>query len=125
MRFHQKFGILTLAVAASLNACSARRAAADPAVYEPLTDPAVGFNLIEWYNFPSGGEGVWEDSIQSMYSAGFREVSISPVRFTNIHTGSILATSPKGPELSHIEAAVVKAKSLGMRVTLNPFVEMY
>ena len=100
-------------------------AAANPAKYEPASDPSVGFNLIEWYNFPSGGEGVWQDSIQNMYDAGFREVSISPVRYVNINTGAILSTSPKGPEMSHIEAAVVKAKSLAMQVTLNPFVEMF
>jgi hypothetical protein len=103
----------------------AQNAAAVPAVYEPGADPSVGFNLIEWYNFPSGGEQVWQDSIQSMYDAGFHSVSISPVRFVNVTTGTILATSPKGPEMSHITAAVVKAKSLGMHVTLNPFVEMY
>jgi hypothetical protein len=102
----------------------AHRAAADPSVYEPSSDPAVGFNLIEWYNFPSGGEAVWENAVQQIHDAGFREVSISPVRFVDITTGHILPTSPKGPELSQIEAAVVKAKSLSMRVTLNPFVEM-
>ncbi len=101
------------------------RAAANPAVYELGSDPAVGFNLISWYNFGASGASTWQNAVQSLYDAGFRSVSISPVRFVNINTGQILATSPKGPELSHIEAGVIRAKSLGMRVTLNPFVELF
>ena len=98
---------------------------ANPAVYEVGDDPAVGFNLLSWSNFGASGASTWENAVQGLYDAGFREVSISPVRFVNINTGQILATSPKGPELSHIEAGVVRAKSLGMRVTLNPFVELF
>ena len=103
----------------------ANRAAANPAVYEVGSDPAVGFNLISWFNFGSSGASTWQNAVQSVYDAGFREVSISPVRFVNINTGQILSTSPKGPELSHIEAGVARAKSLGLRVTMNPFVELY
>ncbi|MFO0788160.1 MAG: hypothetical protein U0805_01805 [Pirellulales bacterium] len=101
------------------------RARANPAVYELGSDPAVGFNLISWYNFGASGASTWQNAVQGLYDAGFRSVSISPVRFVNINTGQILATSPKGPELSHIEAGVARAKSLGMRVTLNPFVELF
>ncbi len=102
-----------------------RTAAANPAVYEAGSDPSVGFNLISWYNFGSSGASTWQNAVQSIYDAGFRDVSIDPVRFVNISTGQILATSPKGPDLSHIEAGVARAKSLGMRVTLNPFYELY
>ena len=125
MKPYRPFRTTLLLVGVAWFASCGLDAAADPAVYEPNSDPGVGFNLIEWYNFPSGGEGVWEDSVQSMYDAGFREVSISPVRFANVVTGQILTSSPKGPEMSHIAAAVVKAKALGMHVTLNPFVELY
>jgi hypothetical protein len=102
-----------------------RPVAANPAIYEAGSDPAVGFNLISWWNFGSSGASVWQNAVQQIYNAGFRSVSISPVRFVNISTGQILTTSPKGPELSHIEAGVARAKSLGMRVTLNPFYEFY
>jgi hypothetical protein len=98
---------------------------ANPAVYEVGSDPAVGFNLISWWNFGGSGVSTWQNAVQSVYDAGFRSVSIGPVRFVNINTGQILATSPRGPELSHIEAGVARAKSLGMRVTLNPFVELF
>lgn len=104
---------------------AARIAAANPAIYEVGSDPAVGFNLISWFNAGSSGVSNWQSAVQSLYDAGFRSVSISPVRFVNINNGQILSTSPKGPELSHIEAGVARAKSFGMRVTLNPFVELY
>ncbi len=100
-----------------------QRAAANPAVYELGSDPAVGFNLISWWNFGSSGVSTWENAVQDLYNAGFRSVSISPVRYVTVGTGVIATTSQKGPELSHISAAVARAKSLGMRVTLNPFVE--
>jgi GTA TIM-barrel-like domain len=96
---------------------------ANPAVYELGNDPAVGFNLISWWNFGGSGVSTWENAVQDVYNAGFRSVSISPVRYVTVGTGVIATTSQKGPELSHISAAVARAKSLGMRVTLNPFVE--
>jgi hypothetical protein len=108
----------------------AHRAGANPAVYEPGSDPTVGFNLISWWNFdntntPTVDEGVsvWQNAVQSAYDAGFREISISPVRYFDLTTFAIAPTSGRGPELTSIDAAVVRAKQLGMRVTLNPFVE--
>jgi hypothetical protein len=48
----------------------APRANANPALYEPATDPAVGFNLISWWNFDNAGtppvdEGVsyWQNAV--------------------------------------------------------------
>ncbi len=103
-------------------------AQANPEIYEVGVDPGVGFNLISWWNFGGSGVSTWQNAVQSLYDAGFREVSISPVRFVQINSGqnpgSIMSSSTRGPELSHIEAGVVRAKSLGMRVTLNPFVEL-
>ena len=114
-----------LAICLSCLIGASQQAAANPAVYEIGPDPEVGFNMISWYNAVSNGSANWQDAVQSIYDAGFRSVSISPVRFLNINTGQILSTSPKGPELSHIEAGVTRAKSLGMRVTLNPFFEFF
>ncbi|MEM9354469.1 MAG: glycoside hydrolase TIM-barrel-like domain-containing protein [Planctomycetota bacterium] len=98
-------------------------AAADPGVYEPGVDPGVGFNLVSWANFGSAGASVWENAVQSAHDAGFDEVSLSPVRFYTIGSGSIATTSSSGPALNHVAAGVARAKSLGMRVTVNPFVE--
>lgn len=92
-------------------------------VYEPGIDPGVGFNLVSWFNFGGNGNNVWENAVQAVHDAGFDEVSLSPVRFYTIGNGSIASTSNKGPELSHVAAGVARAKSLGMRVTVNPFVE--
>src|SRR5258707_11906749 len=106
-----------------------QQVAANPTVYEFGSDPAVGFNIISWWNFDNSGtpavdEGVsvWQNAVQSIYDAGFREVSISPVRYFDLTTFAIAPTSGKGPELTSIDAAVARAKQLGMRVTLNPFV---
>lgn len=101
----------------------ALESSAQQSVYQPGVDPGVGFNLISWNNFGSGGTSVWENAVQSLHDAGFDEVSLSPVRFYQPGSGSIASSSSSGPELSHIAAGIVKAKSLGMRVTVNPFVE--
>lgn len=108
-------GLLLLA-----SACGV--AAADPTLYEAGSDPGVGFNFVSWSNF-AGGAQVWENAVQSAFDAGFDEVSLSPVRYYTIGSGSIAATSSQGPELSHVAAGVARAKSLGMRVTVNPFIE--
>lgn len=112
--------LAVLVIAATMTASSV---AGDPAVYEPNTDPEVGFNLISWFNFGGSGAGRWRNAVRGLHDAGFSEVSISPVRFINTATGAIATSSSKGPELSHIAAGVAEAKSLGMRVTVNPFVE--
>lgn len=98
--------------------------AANPLVYEPNDDPGVGFNLVSWWNFGGNGANVWRNAVQDVYDAGFREVSLSPVRFVNQATGAIATSSSQGAELSHIAAGIERAKQLGMHVTVNPFVEL-
>src|SRR5215212_4474162 len=117
--------ILTMVAVVCLIATivASQRAIANPAVYELGSDPMVGFNLITWWDWGSSGTSTWQNAVDQVYNAGFREISISPVRYFNTTTGVISATNQQSPQLSHIEAAVVRAKSLGMRVTLNPFVE--
>ena len=100
-----------------------RFAFADVSMYEADRDPGVGFNLVSWANFGATGNSVWENAVQSVHDAGFGEVSLSPVRFYTPGVGSIAATSSQGPELSHVAAGIARAKQLGMRVTVNPFVE--
>jgi hypothetical protein len=95
----------------------------NPSVYEPGVDPGVGFNLISWWNFGTSGPSVWQNAVQSAHDAGFRQVSLSPVRYFNSATGAIAVTSQNGPELSHVAAGIARAKLLGMTVTVNPFVE--
>jgi hypothetical protein len=95
-------------------------ATANPTVFEPAGDPAVGFNLISWNT--SATSTAWQNAVQAVYDNGFREVSISPVRLVDVSTGNI--TQSFYPTLTAIDAGVVRAKQLGMRVTLNPFVEL-
>jgi hypothetical protein len=116
---------ITLLVASSLLAVAPYQAKGDPAVFEPGADPAVGVNLISWANFGAGGVEVWEDAVQSIYDAGLRAVSISPLRFVKPSTGEIRLSdgSNTGPDLVHVEAAVARASALGMSITVNPFIE--
>jgi hypothetical protein len=100
-----------------------RGALAAGSAYEPGSDPGMGFNLISWWNYGPAENAVWQDAVQSVYDAGFREVSVCPVRYFDPASGAIATTSTKTPGLSSIAAGVVRAKSLGMKVTVNPFVE--
>ncbi|MEQ8848705.1 glycoside hydrolase TIM-barrel-like domain-containing protein [Botrimarina sp.] len=109
---------------ATLAALATPAPAGDRTVYEPGVDPAIGFNLVSWWNFGGSGATRWRDAVRNVHAAGFTEVSISPVRYANPSTGVIAASSQRGPELSHIAAGIAEAKGLGMTVTVNPFVEM-
>jgi len=111
--------LLPLCVAAAL--CTPRFLRANPTVYEVGSDPSVGYNLISWSNF-SGSAANFVDAVNRLDAAGFRSVSISPVRFVNTTTGAITENN-SSPSLSAIGAGVARAQELGMRVTLNPFVE--
>ena len=122
MRRFRRAGSVPILLLLSVVACTcgSRTALANPAVYEPAIDPGVGFNLIAW----SGNSGAnWTNAINALYGAGFREVSISPIRRFDNNTGAVVSNSGY-PSLTAIEAGVVRAKQLGMRVTLNPFVEL-
>ena len=95
-------------------------------IYEPTQDTGLGFNLVSWWNPASDGEdgaAIWEHAVQDAWDHGFTHVSLCPVRYFDPSTGTIATTSEKGPELSHIAAGAARAKSLGMTVTINPFVE--
>ena len=96
---------------------------AAPTRYEPGCDPGVGFNLVSWWNFETTGATVWQNAVQEVYDKGFRHVSMIPIRYVDLTTGHLLADGhAQAPELAHVAAGVARAKSLGMTVTLNPFV---
>ena len=103
--------------------CWMGMATANPNIYEPWVDPGLGFNLISRLNLSAYGHIVWKDAVQDVYDQGFRHVSIDPVRYFDRTTGTIAPSSGRGPELSHIGAAMSHATTLGMSVTVNPFVE--
>ncbi|QDU71546.1 hypothetical protein Pan265_13960 [Mucisphaera calidilacus] len=92
--------------------------------YEPGHDPGLGFNTVSWWNYGWDGPTVWANEVQRMYDYGLREVSLSPLRFVTPGTGQIASSSQRAPDLEHVEAAVARATSLGMTVTVNPFVEL-
>jgi hypothetical protein len=112
--------LVSFALCMPLAFSGAYEAIGNPAVYEPAVDPGLGFNLIAW----SGNSGSnWTNAVDALYAAGFREVSISPVRRFDNNSGQVITNSGY-PPLSAVEAGVLRAKQLGMRVTLNPFVEL-
>jgi hypothetical protein len=116
-------GIILTVLAIIFTVLPMPQAWGDPSAYEAGLDPAVGVNLISWWNFGATGEQIWQDAIQTVFDAGFTHVSICPVRYFNRSTGVIAASSQRGPELSHFAAAIAHAKSLNMTVTVNLFVE--
>ncbi|TWU29262.1 glycoside hydrolase family 113 [Bythopirellula polymerisocia] len=119
---HRQIFLVLIAVGLLLIGGFAESTIANPTIYEPGIDPGVGFNLVSWGNFANGAT-VWQNAVQAAYNAGFDEVSLSPVRFYTPGSGSIASSSSSGPELSHIAAGIIRGKQLGMRVTVNPFVE--
>ncbi len=118
----QRWNIAVICLGLLLSVVPAAFTSANPTLYEPGIDPGVGFNLVSWFNFANGST-VWQNAVQAAFDAGFDEVSLSPVRFYTPGSGSIATSSSRGPELSHIAAGIVRGKQLGMRVTVNPFVE--
>lgn len=117
----RSFATRTLvAIALGLLVMGGQLALANPAVYEVGHDPGLGFNLISW---GTGAQAQhWPIAVQALYTSGFREVSIAPVRMVDPNTGIISAAGQQ--PLANIEAGIVHAKSLGMRVTLDPFTEL-
>ena len=96
---------------------------AAPTRYEPGCDPPLA-SIFSGRNFETAGAAVWQNAVQDVYDKGFRYVSLIPIRYVDLSTGHLLADGhSQAPELSHVAAGVARAKSLGMTVTLNPFVE--
>ncbi|MDZ4784188.1 MAG: hypothetical protein SGJ19_28405 [Planctomycetia bacterium] len=115
--WHCRCGIAFVAIVAGARICGA-----EPLTYEPARDPAVGFNLISWWNFGANGENIWRSAVRDMHSHGFGHVSLCPIRVFNPVTGAI-SESPQLPSLAQVAAAADEARQLGMTVTINPFIE--
>jgi hypothetical protein len=94
-------------------------------VYETNADPRMGFNLISWCDGTTSAH--WADAVQRVHDAGFQEVSLSPLRFVDIDSGNLLtdAQSTQGSPLASLVGGLQRATQLGMKVTLNPFIEPY
>lgn len=118
MRLRICFSLLSAAL------CITAPAAGAPTAYEPGADPAVGVNLVSWWNFGDDGAAVWENAVQDVYDHGIRSVALVPIRFVDLSSGHLLAEpQAKGPDLAHVAAGAARAQALGMSVTINPFVE--
>jgi hypothetical protein len=90
--------------------------------------PRVGFVLVAWDEASNANSRVWERSIRQVYDAGIRDVTVVTYRFVQAETGKISASSAYGLESPPSDAVVLAAlregKRLGMRVSLNPLLEI-
>ncbi|MFT3785954.1 MAG: PEP-CTERM sorting domain-containing protein [Tepidisphaeraceae bacterium] len=109
--------------------------------YQPGVDPVVGINLWQTSTSTLSGAGA-VDEIQTMYNAGLRQVSLSPIAYVDLYhyntttntadrngTGAI-STSAAGPGYgtmsdTQLASAITQARSLGMTVTVNPIIQPY
>jgi len=102
----------------------------EPTVYQPGSDPRLGFHLGSWWNFGEQGKAVWEGAVQDLYDHGVRQVSFVALALVDPATGELLTRdemtadeSSRIPELADIAAGVARAGELGMSVCVNPIIE--
>lgn len=90
--------------------------------------PKIGFNLVSWDLTGTVDTNTWKKTVQEMYRADIRSLTIVTYRFVDKKTGSISPTSTYGlappPGNDEIMTALKEAKNLGMHVSLNPFIEI-
>ncbi len=101
-------------------------ALANPSVYEPGHDSGVGINL--WRVHPSATTVSQE--IVAMRSAGFQQVALIPMAFADTGNGHISRSDNTGfisqtMSDSELDGAIRTAKSLGMTVTVSPFIQTH
>ncbi len=90
--------------------------------------PRLGFVLVAWDEESHADPRAWENSIRRVYRVGIRDVTVVTYRFVDPATGSLSASSAHGLESPPSDAVVLAALSegqrLGMRVSVNPLVEI-
>ena len=98
---------------------------ADTLTYD-ATDPRVGFNIWDPFRHAEDASRM-VDQVNAMKADGFSAVTFIPMAYADLTSGQIQQTwsgdnygSISDAELS---AGIQRAKQLGMRVTVTPFVE--
>lgn len=89
--------------------------------YDPAMDTNLGFNIVGFYEQSPEGATDWSDAIQEMNDLGASDVTLVLYRVLDASNGTFVANS--GPRLDHIQAGLIRAKELGMTVTLSPIFE--
>jgi hypothetical protein len=104
------------------------RAAAQPANDKIVEPPRLGFVLVAWDDQFNVNPRAWENSVEEVFEAGIRDITVVTYRFVDRTTGKISARSAYGLELPPSDAVVLaaleKGEQLGMRVSLNPLLEI-
>ncbi|MDP6447663.1 MAG: hypothetical protein QF805_27950, partial [Pirellulaceae bacterium] len=90
--------------------------------------PAIGFVIVAWDEATKSNPRAWERSLEQLSAAGVRDVTLVTYRFIDRKTIKISSASAFGldspPSNSVLRATLRKAKRLGMRVSLNPLLEI-
>jgi hypothetical protein len=104
------------------------RVTADAADSKIKQKPRPGFVLVAWDEESHANPRAWESSIRRIFRVGVRDVTVVTYRFVDAGTGNISASSAHGLESPPSDAVVLAAlregKRLGMRVSVNPLVEI-
>jgi hypothetical protein len=85
--------------------------------------PRFGVNLVSFKDLGDKAGFVWREAVREIRRLGFCEVSVTPIRFVNLETGAIAPESAEAPRLADVASAVAEAKTAGLTVVVNPFVE--
>lgn len=111
-----------------LLAVGSRTIARQPCSERSRDAPAIGFNLVSWQNTDLVGADAWKQEIQRIRDFGIREVAIVTYRFVDPRTGDIYTESrfnlASPPSRRTIVAAARHGERLGMKVSLNPLIEI-
>jgi len=101
---------------------------AEPPLPNLKQRPSVGFVLVAWDEASQANSRDWLRSLQQLHDADVRDVTLVTYRFVHRESGKISFTSAFGldspPRDEVLRAAFDAGKRLGMRVSLNPLVEI-
>ncbi len=95
--------------------------------YNPTLDPRLGMNLWDPYKHTEDAQRISRE-VEAMHAAGLHEVVLTPFAYTDMTTGQIQRSwlDDNFGSMTDLELAngIVRAKQLGMQVTVTPFVQI-
>ncbi len=87
-----------------------------------------GASAVAWNGMANEDPVRWRDGVQEMYACGLRRVTLVSYAFVNPTTGSVSRESvnnlERPPSMAVLLAAAQEAASLGMEVSVRPWVEI-
>jgi hypothetical protein len=93
-----------------------------------LASPSLGMNLVAWDAPTNSDARLWQKAIEEVYALGVRRVALVSYALVDPQTGDVLSKSNHGlglgPTRSVMTASIQAARSLGMEVSVRPWVEI-